>query len=288
MTSIDTNGTKLHYVERGNGEPVVLVHGSASDHRTWQGQLGPLGGEFRAVAYSRRYHWPNEPIAEGADYPMLEQVEDLDAFLGARDLAPAHLVGHSYGAFLCLLLAMRRPPLVRSLVLAEPPVLTLFAGSRPSAPELLKTLLTRPRTGAAIVRFGAFGLGPAARAIELGDTERALQLFGTAVLGRDGFRRLSPGRLDQARANFIPAEIVGSGYAPLEPDQVREVETPALLITGERSPRLFHRFIDRLQGLLPHSERIQIPGASHIMHEDNGAAYSSAVLSFLRRARASR
>jgi pimeloyl-ACP methyl ester carboxylesterase len=73
----------------------VLVHGSASDYRTWRHQIGTLEKGFLAVAYSRRYHWPNEPIAPGADYSMQEHVDDLEALVDDLGLSPVRLVGHS-------------------------------------------------------------------------------------------------------------------------------------------------------------------------------------------------
>jgi pimeloyl-ACP methyl ester carboxylesterase len=104
----------LDHVERGFGAPLVLVHGSASDRRTWGAQLEAFAARFRVIAYSRRYHWPNAPIPEGADYSMSEHVDDLRDLLDRLGAAPAHLVGHSYGAFVCLLLAAREPERVRS------------------------------------------------------------------------------------------------------------------------------------------------------------------------------
>lgn len=98
MASIDIKGTRLECLEDGSGDPLVLVHGSASDYRTWDCQRRAFSERFRTLAYSRRYHWPNEPICDGADYSMVEHVDDLQALLGALDAAPAHLVGHSYGA----------------------------------------------------------------------------------------------------------------------------------------------------------------------------------------------
>jgi pimeloyl-ACP methyl ester carboxylesterase len=77
MTSINLNGTAFEYFEDGSGEPLVFVHGSASDYRTWQGQTNIFAGRFRTIAYSRRYHWPNRPIPEGVDYSMAEHVADL-------------------------------------------------------------------------------------------------------------------------------------------------------------------------------------------------------------------
>src|SRR5690606_15295625 len=145
MPSVDIDGVALEYVEHGSGEPVVLVHGSTSDYRTWRGPQEVLAERFRTIAYSRRFHWPNRPIPDGVDYDMLEQAADLGKLLVALDAAPAHLVGHSYGGFLCLLCAMQEPSRVRSLVLAEPPVLTLFVSSKPRPLELLQLMATRPR-----------------------------------------------------------------------------------------------------------------------------------------------
>ena len=205
-------GATLECVEKGTGEPVVLVHGSASDHRTWQPQLDEFSKRYRTLAYSRRYHWPNEPIPDGADYSMDEHVDDLQAFLQSFGKAPLHLVGHSYGAFICLLLAMRDPGLVRTLVLAEPPVVTLFVSNSPKPSEILRLMLTRPRTAVAIIMFGATGLGPATAAARKGDMVSAMRIFGNAVLGPEFYGRLSQARLEQVAANAIEAEFLGSGF----------------------------------------------------------------------------
>lgn len=281
MPQLNVNGTAFEYAEVGSGEPLVLIHGSASDHRTWHHQREAFAERFRVLSYSRRYHWPNEPIPDGADYAMEEHVADLRAVLLALDATPAHLVGHSYGAFVCLLLAQREPGLVHTLVLAEPPVITLFVSNTPTPLELLKLLATRPRTAAAIIKLGAMGLGPATAAAERGDMDEAMRLFGTAALGREAYGRLSKGRKEQVRANLIRAELLGSGFPPLDAESLRGIQTPTLLLTGQSSPGAFHRLADRLEELLPQTERAVIPDASHIMHEDNAPAYNAAILSFI-------
>jgi pimeloyl-ACP methyl ester carboxylesterase len=180
-----------------------------------------------------------------------------------------------------VLVALRNPRLVRTLVLAEPPVITLFASTPPKPLELLRLLVTRPRIAASIIKFGTTGIGPATAAARRGDMDAALRIFGTAVLGPEFYRRLSATRLEQVRANAIAAEFLGSGMTALDEQDLRGLQTPTLLLTGQLSPRLFHHLTDRLSQLLPQARRVEIPGASHIVHEDNPHAYNAAVLSFL-------
>lgn len=281
MTALEVNGTSLEYSENGEGEPLVLVHGSASDCRTWQLQQDAFARHFRVISYSRRYHWPNEPIRDNAGYSMLEHVDDLEAVLASLDASPAHLVGHSNGAFLCLLLAIRAPKLLRSLALTEPPVITLFVSDPPKPTEILRLLATRPRAAIELIKFGATGIAPATKAAKQDDMEAAMRIVGTAILGRDFYNRLSEERLEQMRANAIRAEFLGSGFPPLDSKDVNNIQTPTLLVTGQHSAGLFIQLANRLEELLPHAEQVNIANTSHIVHEDDPPAYNKAVLSFL-------
>ncbi len=273
----------LRRIERGSGHAVVLIHGSASDYRTWEHQIEAFAGHFHVVTYSRRYHWPNAKISDGAEYSMAEQVEDLLRLL--RSLGEdAHLVGHSYGAYLALMAAIREPGLVARLVLAEAPVVPLFTSFPPKAREILALLVTRPRTAVPIIRFAATGLGPATSAANKDDMAAAMAYFGRAVLGHEAFAALSPARLEQVRENLSKAELLSESFmVPLKEREVADIEARTLLVTGEKSPTFLHRLTDRLEQLMPRAERTEIPGASHIMHEDNPAAFNQAVQSFLQR-----
>jgi pimeloyl-ACP methyl ester carboxylesterase len=74
-----------------------------------------------------------------------------------------------------------------------------------------------------------------------------------------------------------------SGFPPLDDEDVRGIEVPTLLLTGDDSPRLAHLMTDRLEELLPNVERGGIPEASHDMHLDNPSRASEEILGFLRR-----
>jgi pimeloyl-ACP methyl ester carboxylesterase len=99
---------------------VVLVHGSVANGPATWAPLQPLGRRFQLVVPNRGGYPPN---------PTLEQI---DFELQADELAPlledgAHLVGHSYGGVISLLLAARNPGAIRSLTVNEPPA---FAPAR--------------------------------------------------------------------------------------------------------------------------------------------------------------
>lgn len=198
VRTVDVDGAALAYREHGEGAPLVFVHGSASDLRTWEQQLPTIGRSYRAIAYSRRYARPNEDIQPDADDQMLPHVDDLVALLRVLDAAPAHLVGHSWGGFICLLTAIRHPQLVRSLVLGEPPVLTLFTSVPPRPTEMLRLLVRRPGTARAILSFGARTHLPAQKAFRRGDDEAAFLRMSHGVLGKE------------ARAAFRGAQAAGA------------------------------------------------------------------------------
>jgi pimeloyl-ACP methyl ester carboxylesterase len=280
--AVSVNGVTLAYREQGVGEPVVLVHGG-SDLRIWEHQEAAVAYAFRSIAYSRRYARPNADIEPGIDDQMLPHVEDLAALLNALRAAPAHLVGHSWGGFVALLTAVRHRNLVRSLVLVEPPVISLFVSTPPKPTEILQLLVTRPSLAASIIKFGITAIGPAQQAFRRGDDEAALQAFSAGVLGRDAFAKMSPARRQQLRDNekVIRAQLLGAGFPALTDKEVRNVDLPVMLVVGKNSPPLFHHLSRRLQELLPRSELVTIANASHIVQDDNPTAFNEALLTFL-------
>lgn len=213
---------------------------------------------------------------------MLPHVDDLIALLDELDAAPAHLIGDSWGAFIALLAAIREPRLVRSLILQEPPALSLFVDIPPSARELLTLLARRPRTAVAIIRLAAGTIVPAEKAFARGDDEQALLTFAHGVLGREVFEGLPEARRQQARDNLgVLRAGLPTGFPPLADEQVRGVAAPVLLVEGEHSPAAFHRIIDRLAELLPAAQRREIAAASHSMHEQQPEVVNRAILDFL-------
>src|SRR5215467_9130926 len=88
-------GITLHYVDKSTGVPVIFVHGSLSDGGYWADQIGPFAEHYRAIAYSRRYNYPNtNPARPG--YSAVTDSDDLWALMRTLHLGKAIVIGYSY------------------------------------------------------------------------------------------------------------------------------------------------------------------------------------------------
>src|SRR5690348_1593984 len=120
MQSIRANGHDMPYLEVGQGHPLVCVHGTLGDFRTWYAVLGPLSKKHRVIAVSLRHFFPEHWDGAGDDYRMAQHVADMIAFLGQIDPKPVDLMGHSRGGHIAFRVAQQRPDLLRKVILAEP------------------------------------------------------------------------------------------------------------------------------------------------------------------------
>ncbi|HYD54502.1 MAG TPA: alpha/beta hydrolase [Gemmatimonadaceae bacterium] len=99
MPSIETYGphaTHLHYLDLGQGQPVVLVHGWPLSHRMWESQIDALtAAGFRVIAYDRRGFGESGRPASGYDYDTF--AADLHEVIATLDLRDVVLAGFSMG-----------------------------------------------------------------------------------------------------------------------------------------------------------------------------------------------
>ena len=252
---------------------MVFVHGELEDLKAWSAQETVFAQTYRVLVYSRRYHPPNPQVDDDQTYSPKLHAEDLAALLLTLDLAPAHIVGSSYGAYTALALARDHPEMVRSLVLAEPPIFPLLVGSEVGDPVRRA--------------FYTSALDPARAAFAHGDSVAALRAFFDAVSGGSGrFDNLSaPARADLlAHAFEMRREMLANReqYYPAIPcAELGRMTTPVLLVRGERSPPMFQLITDELARCLRSDTTVVIPGSGHPPHAGNPPFFNQMVLRYL-------
>lgn len=118
MAKISVNNVELFFQDVGNGEQtIVFSHGYLMDNRMFQGQIDALKTQFRCLAYDHRGHGQSATPTQG--YELDNLVDDAIAFIEALNVAPVHFVGMSTGGFIAMRIAVRRPDLLKSIVLMD-------------------------------------------------------------------------------------------------------------------------------------------------------------------------
>jgi pimeloyl-ACP methyl ester carboxylesterase len=115
----DSAGVKIRYVEKGTGEPVVLVHGFAANYQlNWgvPGIIDALSRDYRVIALDIRGHGGSGKPHHDAKYGE-EMMDDVVRLLDHLKIEKAHIVGYSMGAFIANKLAIKHPDRVVSVVL---------------------------------------------------------------------------------------------------------------------------------------------------------------------------
>jgi len=269
-TKIRVRGVELHYIEQGQGEPLILLHGGQGDYRSWEPQMKVLSPQYRVISYSRRYHYPNDNPLTAKNHSAYVEAADLAAFIRKLKLGRVHLVGTSMGAFTALVLAVKHPEMVRSLVLAEPPVHGWMRDSPDGAPVYREFMTTIHE--------------PVAAAFKAGDDQGAMRIFLDGIAGTRRFDNLPPeGRAAvMQNSRFFKAITSSSDPFPdLSKEKVKRLRIPILIVTGENTIKLHKLVNEELARLLPNAERAIIPKAGHGSPRENPQAFNEAVLKFL-------
>jgi pimeloyl-ACP methyl ester carboxylesterase len=258
MPVVRVNGLDIGYDRVGDGPPLVLAHGGASDAREWRPQLEGLGGELTVVA------WDEPGSGRSSDIPPgglgLAGIADaLAALIAELGLAPVYLGGLSWGGVVALEAYRRHPGLVTGLILCD-----TYAGWKGSLP--------------------------------LEEIEERLAGLRAELDSPGEFRAVLPGLFAAEPSPAVVAEMEAV-MADVRPESMRHtfeaiaaadlsgflprIAVPTLLIWGEQDVRSPLRVACEFHAAIPDSQLVVIPGAGHMSNMERPDDFNRAVLSFV-------
>lgn len=271
LKTIAVEGDTLHYLDIGKGDPVVFIHGSIGDYRAWETQIDTFSRNYRVIAYSRRYAWPNsQRLADSLDYSAGKHADDLAQLITTLDLGPSHLVGHSWGGYTALKTAIDNPDLIKSLVLGEPPATVLIKGD--------------PEGDSLWARFNEQSLAPAAKSFAANKTEDGIRFFVNGVMGDSTYyNSVSQNVRELWLQNTTETEglLRTDSMTAINEEEVAQMEMPILMIYGENSPKFFKKVVDTIHSLLPNIKVSSLSDTSHGLQLENPKEFNKVVLEFL-------
>ena len=268
MQTLHVNGYDMAYLEVGKGPPLVCVHGTLGDFRTWYAVLGPLSQKHRVISVSLRRFFPEHWDGVGDDFKMAQHIADVIGFIEQIEPRPVDLMGHSRGGHIAFRVAQARPDLLRKMVLAEP------GGDLDNSLDPAAT----PGTPSAFAKRVLASVNK----VKEGDIEGALQNFVDSIDGEGVWRRLPAAAKQQLRDNVFT--LLGQAHEARKPYSKADAEairTPTLLIGGGDTQGSLAANWRVLAEHIAGAKTAVIPNAKHWMFEQDPEGYGRVVTEFL-------
>lgn len=243
VPTIEANGLDLYYEERGQGPPILCIHGTSSSAIVWQRDVDEISKHGRCITYDRRGCFRSERPDPYDTTAVDEHADDAARLLDALKATPAVIIGRSYGGGIAVDLARRYPDKVNAIVLLEPAILTLDP----------QALGWSDAFGERILEIAASNPSATARA------------FLTEVLGEETWRSFSDEMKQMFIANgpAIAAEFRG-GDLDISIEELQTIAHYTLIVSAEESPEPFRKVDAILADALPNSEHVWVEGGHFI------------------------
>lgn len=253
----DSNGARIRYIEAGEGEPLLLVHGfSVNTEFQWGGNLNRLAENFHVIAMDARGHGKSERL-HGPEHYGEAMVRDCVRLLDHLGIEKAHVMGYSMGGAITMNLLANHPERVKSAIVGG----NGWATPDEDSDELIERIATGLENGE--------GIKPVIRALRPKDQEpmpeeQLNQLNAMAMANNDPHALAS---VIRAFPEFVVAR-----------EQLETNAVPTLIIIGSIDPQM--RYVDPAREVMANLQVVELEGDNHMTAPRNPDYYTAAIAFF--------
>ena len=241
----------LYYEERGEGFPLLLIHGLLSDLTSWRYQVAAFASRYRVIAVDLKgFGKSTKPRTE---YRVHSHADDLYVFLQQLKIPQTHVCGLSMGGMVEEVLTLKHPQLVKGLVLADS--VAMIADYAVSD----RLTLIGDRDMNWIANWG---------------TKKILRLATDEA--KDHVRKMIR-RVDKTDYRLAVLSTAGFNIA----NKMKNIGSPTLIIQGEKDSTVPMWHAEQLKSWVPNAKFVVMKGASHMTPVDNPDEFNQLVLDFL-------
>lgn len=262
------NGLDIYYEVHGQGDPLLLIMGTGSDHSLWHNQVEDFSKEFQCIVYDNRGTGRSGKPETGYSSRIL--ADDAAGLLDAIGIAVAHVVGWSLGSVAGQELAINYPEKVRSLCLYSTwdRCYAHFRRRFELQAEIAK--LERPDMLAAFAVFSLFSPS------FLNERDEAVRDFEQRLYG--GSDSSTPRTPVHALLGHYGADIAHDAS-----DRLGRITAPTLIVVGAEDPLTRPEYARAVHAKIRGSELVILEAADHMLPLMAGDRLNKMTLDFLRR-----
>jgi haloalkane dehalogenase len=277
---VQTPHGRMHYVEAGQGSPVLCLHGNPTWSFLYRRFLSGLSDAARVIAPDLIGFGLSEKLARAEDYSIDGHIDDVTALVEALDLRDLTLVLQDWGGPIGLGVALHAPERVRALVIMNTIGFVPDGANGEPGPPLALRLLRLPGLGEQLVQ----GLGILHRVYVPRGMPRVEE---RGALARDAYLAVQASWQERAGTLAFPRLIPtrrGDPVVPLldaEDRFLARFRGPVLLVWGLRDPVFGPRILEAWRRRFPDAPVLELPEAGHFLQEDAPEAIVARVRRFL-------
>ncbi len=259
---LQINNTRLFYSIKGEGEPLVLLHGVPfNDLRIWDYQVDTLARKYKVVCYDHRGYGKSDVPVSSFSY-----FDDLKSLIEALELKKVSMIGSSFGGSVAIEFALKYPEFLKSLILVGPAL-----NGYPYPPEFMTEAMNMYMT--------AYSEGPEA-AIEKCIENPFWEYFFPSPERKEARAKVLQITRD-AKKCFSWDPRIAAVLEPSASERLNEIRIPTLIILSNRESDFNIEAGEYIHKNIENSTKVVIPDCGHLPHVENPEEFNRIVLNFL-------